>query len=262
MLRETNKLIKYGFLTRRSWWFTATARTRARFSRTTLGSLWLGIANLISALLLGGVYGAVFKVSNLKEYFIYLSLGFSIWTILGGAINSAPTIFDLNANNIKNSNIHPLFYVLEDWAFQIQNFLQSFLLIIIFITFLSPNILINFLIFSPIHLLNFFLFLLWLPLLICIAAVKFQDLYQLVPILTQLIFLLSPIIYLEKNLGDYSFIAEINTLYQILSLLRNSIISGNFLLKPAFLFLSFNVLMIYLTLYILHKKKKEIIYYI
>ena len=49
---------------------------------------------------------------------------------------------------------------------------------------------------------------------------------------------------------------------RILSLLRNSIISGNFLLKPAFLFLSFNVLMIYLTLYILHKKKKEIIYYI
>ena len=262
MLRETNKLIKYGFLTRRSWWFTATARTRARFSRTTLGSLWLGIANLISALLLGGVYGAVFKVSNLKEYFIYLSLGFSIWTILSGAINSAPTIFDLNANNIKNSNINPLFYVFEDWAFQIQNFAQSFLLIIIFITFLSPNILINFLIFSPIHLLNFFLFLLWLPLLICIAAVKFQDLYQLVPILTQLIFLLSPIIYLEKNLGDYSFIAEINPLYQILSLLRNSIISGNFLIKPAILFLSFNVLMIYLTLYILHKKKKEIIYYI
>jgi lipopolysaccharide transport system permease protein len=224
--------------------------------------LWLGIANLICSLLLGGVYGAVFKVSNLKEYFIYLSLGFSIWTILGGAINSAPNIFDLNANNIKNSSIHPLFYVLEDWAFQIQNFIQSFLLIIIFITFLSPNILINFLIFSPIHLLNFFLFLLWLPLLICIAAVKFQDLYQLVPILTQLIFLLSPIIYLEKNLGDYSFIAEINPLYQILSLLRNSIINGNFLIKPAILFLSFNVLMIYLTLYLLHKKKKEIIFYI
>ena len=105
------------------------------FSRTTLGSLWLGIANLICSLLLGGVYGAVFKVSNLKEYFIYLSLGFLFGLILGGAINSAPTIFDLNANNIKNSNMHPLFYVLEDWAFQIQNFIQSFLLIIIFITF-------------------------------------------------------------------------------------------------------------------------------
>ena len=262
MIQETNKLIKYGFLTRRSWWFTATASTRARFARTSLGSLWLGIANLLCSLLLGGVYGAVFKVSNLKEYFIYLSLGFSIWTVLGGAINSAPTIFDLNGHVIKNSNMHPLFYVLEDWAFQIQNFIQSFLFIIIFITFFSPNILINFLIFSPIHLLNFFLFLLWLPLIICLTAVKFQDLYQLIPIVTQLIFLLSPIIYIEKNLGDYAFIAELNPLYQILSLLRNSIMYGDFLIRPALLFLLFNILMIYITFYILHKKKKEIIFYI
>ena len=45
--------------------------------------------------------------------------------------------------------MHPLFYVLEDWAFQIQNFIQSFLLIIIFITFLSPNILDKFFNFFP-----------------------------------------------------------------------------------------------------------------
>ena len=253
---------KYAWSTRKVWWYTATARTRARFSRTKLGSLWLGLANLLSALLLGFVYGAVFKVSNLKEYFIYLSIGFSIWTILAGAINSAPTIFDNNSSNIKNSSLHPLFYVLEDWAFQIQNFIQSFLLIIIFITFLSPNILLNFLIFSPIHLLNFFLFLLWLPLIICLAAVKFQDLYQLVPILTQLIFLLSPIIYIERNLGEYSFIAKFNPLYQILALIRKSIINGEFLIKPALLFFAVNISMIYFSFYLLNKKKKEIIYYI
>ena len=72
MIQETNKLIKYGFLTRRSWWFTATARTRARFARTSLGSLWLGIANLLCSLLLGGVYGAVFKVSNLNTALKFL----------------------------------------------------------------------------------------------------------------------------------------------------------------------------------------------
>tara|TARA_B100001989_G_C24404501_1_gene395921 strand:+ start:328 stop:513 length:186 start_codon:yes stop_codon:yes gene_type:complete len=58
---------------------TATARTRGSFSRTVLGSFWLGIANLLYTPLLGGVCGAVFKDDNLKEYFIYLSLSFSIW---------------------------------------------------------------------------------------------------------------------------------------------------------------------------------------
>ncbi len=262
MIKSSIKLIKYGFLTKSAWWFTATARTRARFSRTILGSFWLGIANLLCSLLLGGVYGAVFKVDNLKEYFIYLSLGFSIWTILGGSINSAPTIFETNAENIKNSNIHPVFYVLEEWAFQIQNFIQSFSLIIFFIAFFSPNILLNFLIFSPIHILNFLLFILWLPLIICLAAVKYQDLYQLIPIFTQLIFLLSPIIYSDKNLGQYRLIAELNPIYKVLSILRNSIIEGKFFIKTSFILLAFNILMIIISFYILSRKRKELIFYI
>ena len=79
MIQEVSKLIKYGFETRRAWWFTATARTKARYSRTVIGSLWLGIANLLFSLVLGGVYGIVFKVPDITQYFIYLGLGFSIW---------------------------------------------------------------------------------------------------------------------------------------------------------------------------------------
>ena len=262
MIQEVRKLIKYGFKTRRAWWFTATARTRARFSRTVIGSLWLGIANLLFSLVLGGVYGIVFKVPDLTQYFIYLGLGFSIWATLGGAINSSPSIFDNNATNILNSKVHPLFYVLEEWAFQIQTFVQSFLIIIIFIAFLSPNILINLFIFSPIHILNLFLFILWLPLLICLAAIRYQDLYQLIPIITQLIFLLSPIFYTEKNLGKLKIIADFNPIYQVLSLLRNSLINGELLLTPALGLLILNFIMITLSLLALSKSKRNLVFYI
>ena len=44
---------------RRAWWFTATARARARFARTTLGSFWLGLSNLLSIAALALVYGTV-----------------------------------------------------------------------------------------------------------------------------------------------------------------------------------------------------------
>ena len=262
MIKSSINLIKYGFVTKSSWWFTATARTRARFSRTIIGSFWLGISNLICSLLLGGVYGTVFKVENLKEYFIYLSLGFSIWTILGGAINSAPRIFEVNSENIKNSNIHPVFYVLEEWAFQVQSFLQSFLLIIILITFISPKIFFNFIVFSPLNILNFLIFILWLPLLICLTAVKYQDLYQLIPIFTQLIFLLSPIIYNEKNLGKFSLIAEINPVYKVLAVLRNSIMEGRFFFETSLIILTLNLIMTLVTFHLLAKKKRELIFYI
>ncbi len=262
MLSKNFDLIKYGFKTRRAWWFSATARTRARFSRTIIGSFWLGLANLLFALALGGVYGIVFKAPSLKEYFIYIGLGFSIWATIGGALNSSPQIFEMNAHNIKNSRIHPVFYLLEEWAFQIQTFIQSFLLIIIFIAFLSPKILVNFIIFSPLHLLNLFLFILWLPLLICLAAIKYQDLYQLLPLFTQLTFLLSPIFYTEKNLGNLTFIAKYNPIYQVLSLLRESIINGNFIFKESIILLLINLFMVIFSFRILEKTKKELIFYI
>ena len=45
---------------RRVWWFSATARTKARFARTKLGSYWLGLSNLLSVGLLVFLYGTIF----------------------------------------------------------------------------------------------------------------------------------------------------------------------------------------------------------
>ena len=55
---------------RRAWWFTATARTRARFARTFLGSFWLGLSNLLSIAVLALVYGTVFKVQDFNDYVV------------------------------------------------------------------------------------------------------------------------------------------------------------------------------------------------
>ena len=131
-----------------------------------------------------------------------------------------------------------------------------------FYSFLSPNVLINLIIFSPIHILNLFLFIFWLPLLICLAAVRYQDLYQLLPIITQLIFLLSPIFYTEKNLGELKIIAESNPIYQVLALLRNSLINGEFLFRPAIILLIVNMIMVILSLLFLSRSKKNLVFYI
>ena len=55
MIRGISKYLSYIFKTKTVWWYTASAKTRARYIRTYLGSLWLGISNL----LLVGVLGFV-----------------------------------------------------------------------------------------------------------------------------------------------------------------------------------------------------------
>ena len=93
MMKQTIELLNYCFKTRRAWWFTASSKTKARYARTKLGSLWLGISTLFTVIFLGFIYGKVFQVENFLDYFIYLGFGLLIWNSICDSINSAPLIF-------------------------------------------------------------------------------------------------------------------------------------------------------------------------
>ena len=255
------KLLNYIIKTRRTYWFTATSKTKARYARTSLGSFWLGISTLFTVLCLGFVYGTVLNVSDYKEYFIYLGFGLVIWNPICEAINQAPLIFVNNSNSLKNSKIKPIFFVCQEWAFQIQSFFQAFLIVFLVFLLISPNLLWN-LGFSLIHLINLFLFIFWIQLLVSLLGTKFSDIFQLLPVITNLLFLLSPILYEKKNLAAFSFTADFNPVFQVLRLLRDSIIYGNSNMKVGFIVFCGNVFFLVISLLIYKRMEKKIIYYI
>ena len=261
MIRGITSLLKYIVQTSRTYWFTATSKTKARYARTSLGSFWLGISTLLTVVCLGTVYGTIFKVSNFRDYFIYLGFGLVIWIPLCEAINQAPLIFSNNSNSLKNSRIKPIFFVCQEWAFQVQSFAQAFLMVLLVCLMLSPNIFWN-LGLSILHFLNLFLFIFWMQLLISILGTKFTDLFQLLPVLTNLIFLLSPILYKKANLGSFSIIADLNPIYQILKLLRNSIIDGALNFEAGLLVLLSNFIFIIFSLLVYLKMEKKLIFYL
>ena len=125
------KTLKYIFRTRRAWWYTSSARTKARFARTSLGGFWLGLSNLLSIGALGSVYGIVLVVDNFSSYFVYLGCGIVCWNSVATAFSSAPNLFLSNSSRVLNTSTNYVFYTLEDWAFNIQEFSQSFLLVLL-----------------------------------------------------------------------------------------------------------------------------------
>ncbi len=261
MMKQTIELLNYCFKTRRAWWFTASSKTKARYARTKLGSLWLGISTLFTVICLGFIYGKVFQVENFQEYFIYLGFGLLIWNSICDSINSAPLIFERNSSTIKNSKLRPIFFVCQEWAFQMQSFLQAFVMVAGFFFIISPNLVLN-LINFPIHFINFAIFIFWVPLLISILGTKFTDLFQLLPVVTNLLFLLSPILYSQKNLGKLGLIADFNPVYQVLKLLRDSIIYGNNGFFFGIIIFCLNILMLFITFRVYSFLKNQIIYYL
>ena len=226
---------KLAFKTRNAWWYTASSRSRARFARTTLGSFWLGFSNLLSIGTLGIVYGTVFSVEDFKSYFIYLAFGLVVWNTISSSISNSPNLFAHNSSNIKNMNLKPIFYTLEEWSFQLQTFIQSFVLVLLVFLFFKFLLISNLLLYAWLPLLNLFIFIYWFPLLICLISVRFTDIAQLVPIVLQLVFLTSPILYRKESLGSIGWITNLNFIYQVLDPLRESIINGTINYPNSFL---------------------------
>ena len=250
--------IRFILKTRRVWWYTATSRTRARFARTTLGSFWLGLSNLLSILTLGVVYGTVFKVNDFRSYFLYLGIGLVIWNAISSSIATAPDLFSHNSSNIKNMNIPPLFYTLEEWAFQIQTFFQSFVLVFFVLALVDSSLIFNLITSSWIPFINLILFIYWFPLIICLISIRFTDLAQLVPIVLQLVFLTSPILYQKESLGDLSWIINFNIIYGVLDPLRESIINGTINIVESILILVINLIGLFFSVFLLNKENKRL----
>jgi lipopolysaccharide transport system permease protein len=248
--------LRFAWRMRRVWWFTATARTTARFARTKLGSFWLGLTNLLTIAALALVYGTVFQVANYREYTVYLGVGLVLWNTIAGAIGTAPNLFQQNRDSINNINLPPLFYVLEEWAFQLQTLFQSVLIVLLGLSFFQPSLLLHLFTAAVPGMINFMIFLLWVPLLVCLLGARFKDFYQLVPIILQLVFLLSPILYLKENLGRFQWLANLNPLYQSFSHLRDSIIGGDIALVPITIFFLVNLIGGYLSLQLLRRESR------
>jgi lipopolysaccharide transport system permease protein len=235
LLRDAAPVHGFGLLyaqrTARAWWYGAWLRTLARFSRTYFGSFWLGLSNLLSVGLLATVYGAVLKVPNPYDYAIYLGLGLTIWGFISLSVISGCSLFIARRDQLINNSLPAIFYCLEEWAFQLQTFAQAFAIILIAFAFIQPSILLHSASSMWLPLLNLGLFCFWIVAALGVIGARFRDVEQLMPILLQLMFLLSPILYHRQGLGRIGLLADFNPFYRVLEPLRTAIIYGrvNFL---------------------------------
>jgi len=237
----------YAIRTARAWWYSAWLRTLARFSRTYLGSFWLGLSNLLSVALLGAVYGAVLKVPNPYTYVIYLGLGLTVWGLISQSVLSGCALFTGRRDQLVNNALPAIFYCLEEWAFQLQTFMQAFVIILAAFGIIRPAVLWHSLTTLWLPLLNLGLFCFWITMMMAVLGSRFKDLGQLMPILLQLMFLVSPILYHREGLGRVGVLADYNPFYRILEPVRTAVIDGRVNLNGELLTLALNVLLVVLV---------------
>jgi len=251
------------FNTLRYLFFLAWARNKARFAKTKLGSFWVGVTTLLTVSSLAFVYGTVFKVDNLRAYIAYIGLGILYWNNLSTLIYDFSTLLTRSRDRLLSSSMNILDVIIEEYIFSTQNLMLSMVTVLPVLAFIYPRVLT---IFSLKFILGFLIYLIIIfinALLTSLFTLLSADLRQLIPVILQLSFLLSPILYLKEAIIGKEWVFMYNPLYLPIGIVRDTILDYNkfshlFLIKVLF---SCSVILFF-CFFIIRKYSRKINLYI
>lgn len=198
-----------------------------RFSRSKVGLLWMIVHPLVQvliyALILSEVLSAKFHgIDSKYAYAVYLMSGMLCWSLFSELISKLVGVFTENAEQIKKISFPKICLVAIAVGTSLIN--NALLLAAIFFIFASLGYL-------PSH------YVAWLPVLMLVTTmlatgiglvlgvlnVFVRDVGQVVPVVLQVLYWLTPIVYGVDMLGGARRLVESNPLYPLVASFQNVI---------------------------------------
>ena len=193
---------------------------RARYRRSALGPFWITLSMGVMIGTIGIVFGQIFQ-SPMHEFLPFLTIGMILWSFIASVVNEGATGF-ISAEGIIKQLPIPLFVhimrmIWRNFLILAHNFVIFPIVLIIvgkplgLVAFLSiPGLLLN--------ILN----LGWIVLILAIVCARYRDLPQMVGSLLQVIFYLTPVMWmpslLPKRAGAY--LLDLNPAFHLLEVTR------------------------------------------
>lgn len=194
---------------------------RQRYRRSSLGPFWLTITMGVMIATIGIVFGQIFK-SPLKEYLPFLSIGLILWGFISTSIGEGCTGFISSDAIIKQLPI-PL-------PVHILRLLWRNLIILAHNIVIFPLVMLAVgrplawtSLWSIAGLAVLLLNLLWFCTLLATICARYRDIPQIVTSLLQVIFYLTPIMWLPNLLPERSgayYLLDLNPFYHLIQIVR------------------------------------------
>ncbi|MFI5400288.1 MAG: ABC transporter permease [SAR324 cluster bacterium] len=207
-----------GLFAWRLWWTMAWNDTKMRYRRSVLGPFWLTISMAISVGMLGFLYAKLFKIES-QTYVPSLTLGLLAWGYVQGVVTDGCTSFMLSENFIKQIRLpfSTFIYRIICRNVIILGHNAIVYLVVAVVYRIVPTW--NTLLLIP----GFGLVLLtsvWVGLLLGMVCTRFRDFPQLVTSLLQVLFFVTPIMWVPEQLGQRAYFVQFNPGYHVVELIR------------------------------------------
>ena len=220
-LKKAAEQFFFLLITSRISYILAYRRLTAMFIRTKLGPLWITLTTLISSLTIYLVYSQVFQIKDSNYYFTYLVLGIAIWSCIAGPLSNFAATFTRHKGKLLNTNLRPSFFIMEELYFSTLNSLLVAISSIVILLVFNIKVVATALLWLPLAFLVLILFTFNSGTLLAYMCSRFKDFSQALPLILQLTFITSPIMYPKGDLGGLANYLLLNPLYLVFEIVRS-----------------------------------------
>jgi len=211
---------------------------RIKYRTPFLGFLWAFLIPFSQALILYLVFSFILVVPNQKfPFFIYLVTGVFPWRFFQIGITRMMLSIVENKSLVKDVSFPRYFLPLSVILAELVNYISSLVVILILI-FCFRIYFSTFILFLPLVVLLHFLFIVGIGLLLSVFHVKYRDTQNLIEIILNILFYLTPVFYYLDSVvvflkGPLSAIYFFNPFVSFLNLYRIVFLKGFILNLPS-----------------------------
>lgn len=246
------------------WWHLAKMDLVARFRRSKLGLLWGVFQPFFLTIVMAVVFSTVFR-QPLGSYLLYILSGMVVWDLLTNSVIGGAFCL-LNSEQYIRQFKHPItIYTLRYGVLNTILFLIELIALVIWCVIYNPENLFIALFTIPLTTILLFLLSWTLTTFAGYTHTKYRDYPQIMQLLMQAIWYLSPVFFREEMFTSNRYLAllfRINPLTHLLNIVRRPFLDG---IMPSFVDYCYTIVVICifgLVAWLTNKRNEEkIIFY-
>lgn len=200
------------------WLLLAWNDLEARYRRTILGTFWQTLTMAAYIVGLAVVFSTI-RVRSMENFLLYLSAGFTGFSLISGFLGSGVTAFHRGQALLKSYDLPASIHVFRTVANEYILFAHS--LVIMAAVWIYTGVYPTFytLLIIPAAAL---MFVVGVGLVLCVGLLgaRFRDVSPAMTTLMSFMFLVTPIFWLREDLGDRTWVADFNPMYHAMNLIR------------------------------------------
>ena len=235
---------------------------KAKYRRTVIGQWWITLSVATFIFVIGSLYQGIVG-GGYQNYMAYLAVGYILWLFMQECISSGS----------KTLNRAKPFLLQKRYFFTtfFYELLYRELLIICHHAILIPPIFLWLNIWPGLmgilwSLVGFFLVLytaFWVAILVAIIAVRFPDFVPILQSLLRLAFFATPVIWVERNLGDFAQnIVLLNPFGYYIRIVRDPLLGLGMPFDVLFVALTMSAVITMISLFVFSKTLDRLTYWL